>query len=821
MKGRLRGFVRNATALCGGLLALVAVWVAATPLPEELRRPHAEASLQVVDASDRLLREVRASDGTRARFATLEELGPTAQHAILAAEDRRFYAHPGVDPIAVVRAAASALRHLHVVSGASTLTMQLARSVSPHPRTAFGKLREMILSLRIEASLSKNRIFEEYMNRVSFGPNLRGFAAASLAYFGKPPANLSVAEAAFIAALPRGPSLYARAQNRNLAEQRRNRVIDRMQAMASVDGASALRARTEPLRPGSLRPAFGAPHFVQGLVGGALRHFQPGLSEALQKPATRIATTLDGSLQAEAETALSATLNTLRGKQASAGSVVVVDNATGDVLAYVGSPDFFDDARLGQNDGARALRQPGSTLKPFLYALAIEKLGFTAATALPDIESHFSVPDGTFTPRDYDGKVRGPVRLREALGNSLNIPAVWTLSQLGVEPFYERLQKLGFDSLVEAPDYYGLALALGDGEVRLLDLAVAYATLARNGVHQPLRMVRRIEPTGGAPIELAPAPGHRVMPALVSAQITDILRDPRARTASFGDRSVLDFPFPVAAKTGTSKGFRDNWVVGYTRAVTVAVWVGNFDGSEMENVSGISGAGPIFHAVMEAAMRQREPERETLAASVFGGDTHPGNVQAGLRRVAVCALSGGLATADCPHAIHEWVANDALMESCPFHERVQLHKSDGLRAGPSCSRDEVVEHTFERFPPEYLTWAASAARPLAPRDFSPHCPDAPSPVHPSDGVVRILYPADGARFALDPERAPALQVLGVPLAVPASAREATLLVDGEVVDRVRSPFVASWRLVPGAHVLSARTSDGEVSDALRVQVRGL
>jgi penicillin-binding protein 1C len=816
MKWTLRGCARRAAQVCAASLVLSLLWVAATPLPEELARPHAEPSLRVVDAHDRLLREVRASDGARARFASLGELGPTAQHAILAAEDRRFYSHPGVDPIAVVRAAASAVRHLRVVSGASTLTMQLARTVSPHPRTLFGKLREMILALRIEASLSKDRVLEEYMNRVSFGPNLRGFAAASFAYFGKPPANLSVAEAAFLAALPRAPSVYARPRNRGVVEQRRNRVIDRMQAMAWLGATSAERARSEPLRLGSLRPAFGAPHFVQSLVGGALTHFQPGLAEALRTPAASIATTLDATLQTESETALSAALNGLRGKRATAGSVVVIDNATGDVLAYVGSPDFFDETRLGQNDGARALRQPGSTLKPFLYALAIEKLGFTAATALPDIESHFTTREGAFTPRDYDGKVRGPVRLREALGNSLNIPAVWTLSQLGVEPFYARLRALGFDSLVKEPDYYGLALALGDGEVSLLELAAAYAALARGGVYRPLRMVRRVEHSGEAPVEFSPAEGHRVMPALASAQISDILRDSRARTAAFGDRSVFDFPFPVAAKSGTSKGFRDNWAVGYTPLVTVAVWVGNFDGSEMEGVSGISGAGPIFHAVMEAAMRRRGSELEPNAQSALGGDTH-----AGLRRVAVCALSGGLAGTDCPHSIHEWVATDALVESCTLHERVRLHKSDGLRAGPSCSGSEVVERTFERFPPEYLAWAAAAGRPLAPRDFSPLCPDAPRARHGDDRSVRILYPLEGAQFALDPERDAALQVLAVPLAVPAGAREAMLLVDGQIVDRVRSPFVANWRLEQGAHVLSARTNDGDVSDALRVQVRGL
>jgi penicillin-binding protein 1C len=286
---------------------------------------------------------------------------------------------------------------------------------------------------------------------------------------------------------------------------------------------------------------------VQGIVGGALRRVQPGLDGALHTPALRIATTLDGALQRAAETAMGVNVDQLQGKQVTAASAVVVDNATGDVLVYVGSPNFLDEGRLGQNDGARALRQPGSTLKPFLYALALEKLGFTAATALPDIESRFATGDGDFTPHDYDGKVRGPVRLREALGNSLNIPAVFTLSQLGVEPFYSRLRDLGFDSLAEAPSYYGLALALGDGEVTLLELANAYATLARGGVYKPLRVVRRIERAGGAGEDLPPSEGRRVLPALVAAQVSDVLSDPHARAASFGDRTVLDFPFVVAA----------------------------------------------------------------------------------------------------------------------------------------------------------------------------------------------------------------------------------------------------------------------------------
>jgi penicillin-binding protein 1C len=283
--------------------------------------------------------------------------------------------------------------------------------------------------------------------------------------------------------------------------------------------------------------------------------------------------------------------------------VVVVENATGDVLAYVGSPDFGDRAHGGQNDGARAKRQPGSTLKPFVYGLAMERVGLTAASVLPDVELHLDVARGEYAPRNYDERFHGPVRLREALANSLNVPAVWTAAKVGDGAVLERLREVGFRSLLESPEYYGPAIALGDGEVTLLELAGAYATLARGGVTRPLRFLK------GEEGDLVARAGleRRVMPPEIAAVLGDVLADRNARLASFGERSALELPFDVAAKTGTSKGFRDNWTVGYTREVTVAVWVGNFDGSPMEGVSGITGAAPIFRAVMDAAMRGRQP----------------------------------------------------------------------------------------------------------------------------------------------------------------------------------------------------------------------
>jgi penicillin-binding protein 1C len=802
-------------ALLLGPVVLLVLGAAATPLPSELRQGEAGGSIRIDDRDGDLLREVRADDGARARWTPLGEIGNTTRHAVLAAEDRRFYRHEGVDPVAILRAAILAVTHRRIVSGASTLTMQLARTVRPHPRNLWGKLREMALAVRIEWSLSKDRILEEYVNRVSFGPNLRGVAAASHAFFGKSPASLSAAEAAFVAGMARGPSLYDANLRPELARARRDRVLGRMERDGWLTAEATARARSEALVTLGASASFGAPHLVAGLLRGELGPSQPGLSEALHVNGSvaRVRTTVDRALQRIAETQVATTVRTLRGKGVTAASAVVVDNVTGDVLAYVGSPDFFDEENGGQNDGARALRQPGSTLKPFLYELAMEKLGYDPSTALPDVDMHLDLGAlHDYAPHDYDGHVHGPVRLREALGSSLNIPAVWTAHNLGPAPFLDRLHELGFASLHEEADFYGPALALGDGEVTLLELVHAYSTLAREGVSRPLRFVSRVVPADGHVVDLPPGEEHRVMPAPLADLIIDILKDHNAREASFGERTVLDFPFEVAAKTGTSKGFRDNWTVGFTRAVTVGVWVGNFGGAPMNNVSGITGAGPLFHAILEAVVASRggEGAREALPVDTLEHE--------GLVRATVCVLSGDLAGSDCPHRVSEWrPALGGDQATCSMHERVRIDRRNGLRAGPGCAASDVEERVFERFPADLAAWASAAGRPEAPREWSPSCPGTDDEAAPAAGV-RIAYPLSGARFVVDPDAPRALQRLDVQIVAPASAREAELRVDGREIAKVAAPFTVSWPLEGGVHDLVA-VAGGVTSAVVRVTVR--
>lgn len=763
-------FVRLCRGVGGLMLAaVVLLFVAAalTPLPAALREGAGYGpSVRFLDRDGELLREARADDDkTRAQWVPIDEVGDNLLHAVLAAEDRRFEEHVGVDPAAIVRAVATSIRARRVVSGASTVTMQLARVVAPHPRTLRGKLGEMAMAVRIELSLSKRQILEQYANRAPFADGVRGIGAASRWFFDKPPRELSVAEAATLAALPRGPHYYSLTKRPERVLARRDRILDRMKRAGMIGADVHARAKAEPLTLNIERGGFGAPHLTDALLSGTLDPSVP----ALRGRTDRVETTLDRRLQREIELAAQATLRPLARRNVTAASVLVVDNGTGDVLAYVGSPRWDDDARGGKNDGVRARRQPGSTLKPFVYELAMEDLGWTPATLLPDVELHLDTASGPYSPRNYDERFHGPVRLREALGSSYNVPAVWAANEVGVARVLARLRDVGFGTLGEDADFYGPALALGDGEVRLWDLVTAYSAIARGGVVKPLRAVRR---AGDVP--LPDASERRVMSAEAAAMIGDVLRDRSARVSAFGEHNALDLPFDVAAKTGTSKGYRDNWTVGFTREVTVGVWVGNFDGSPMQNVSGITGAAPLFRSAMTAAMRARkEAGHEELPST--------------LARVKVCALSGGAPGHACKHVVDEVVPRGHTPEPCNTHVIVS-------------------GKIYERFDAPFAAWAKATGREVAPAAAADR----------ADGRVSIRYPRDGARFLVDPDRPLHAQAIPVKVDAPSSA-DVSVYVDGRLAAKGKAGDSVSWNLAPGRHEIVAETS-GARSEPVSIRV---
>ena len=822
LRHRSKVFAALALLVAPVLALIVAACV--QRLPAELATPIPEHSIRIEDRRGQLLREVRSPSGTLLQWVPLASIPSELRTLLLATEDRRFNSHCGLDVLALSRATFNNVYRGRVTSGASTLTMQLARALRPHRRNLWGKFVEMALALRIEASLPKTRILEEYLNRVDFGPNLRGIGAASQGYFGKSPNALSLSQSALLVGLLKGPSAYALDRHPERAIARRNRELERAVELHWIARDAMERARAETLQLDQRRSVFAAPHFVSALIQGQLSSLSWGIGGAETKDASRIKVTLDSELQRAAETAVSSIVLTLSKRHVSAAAALVVDNATGDVLAYVGSPNFYDADNQGQVDGVRALRQPGSTLKPFVYAAAFKELGYTAATVLPDLPLSVDTEIGKYSPRNFDDRFRGPVRLREALGNSLNVPAVHVATELGPPTLLRVLHALGFDSLEQKPEYYGPAIALGDGEVTLVELVRAYATLARGGISLPLRAVleqsiARQTPKGvvNETRPYAVPEGDRVMDVSTATVITDILKDKTARVASFGARSLLEFDFEVAAKTGTSKGFRDNWVVGYCHRYTVGVWAGNFDGSSMQQVSGITGAAPIFHAILAAAMGDKSDVGLPVAIGMY--DKKETEYKLGVKRVSICPISGQAVGPDCPHAIFEFVPVAEALPLCQWHQTLTVDRHNGMLAGPSCTGQDVVRKRFEIFPPEYSAWAKSAGHVLPPDEYSPNCPALRAESNDAVAMVRILEPSDGSRFVIDPDRDPSLQALQIAVAAPLATAEIGLEVDGKVIARASRPFVFQWLLQSGPHRFVAVGPRGERSEAVGIEVR--
>ena len=509
----------------------------------------------------------------RLAWVPLKEMAPTLVATVIASEDRRFRDHGGVDFLALgsaLRARLSGERS----RGASTISMQVAGFLAPDlakpgARGWRDKLRQMRAAWALESRWSKDEILEAYFNLAGFRGEAQGIGAAAQAMFGKPPSELTRADALIVTALLPEP----RASVAQVAARacRIGAVAD----CASVKTATATAMSSERAR--ALDPGL-APHLAARL---------------LDKPGLRITTTLDADIQRVATIALSRQLQGLGPGRARDGAVVVVDNASGDVLAYVGGVGLGSTA--AQVDGANAYRQAGSTLKPFLYAQVIEKGWLTPASILDDTPVQLDTASGLYVPQNYDRSFKGPVSVRTALAGSLNVPAVRTLLVGGVEAFRNRLWDTGYKGLVEDGQYYGFSLALGSAEVTLLEQANAYRSLANGGRFAPLKL-RASDPVGAT---------RKVLSPQAAWIVSDILADASARSQTFGVDSALRLPFWAAVKTGTSKAMRDNWCVGFTERFTVAVWVGNLEGDSMKAVSGTSGAAPVWRDVMVALNRGR------------------------------------------------------------------------------------------------------------------------------------------------------------------------------------------------------------------------
>jgi penicillin-binding protein 1C len=561
-----------------GVLALLLVAgelaVKFAPIPPALLRPPIQ-SITLLDRNGIPLRESRVAERFSRELA-LNEVPSRVIDAVLAAEDKRFYSHHGLDWLATGRALFAGIARGHVGSGASTITQQLVKISQRRPRTLRAKIIEAATALRLEQSWSKEQILAAYLNRLDFGNLNIGLAAAADYYFAKPVSDLSDAEAAFLAGLPRNPRRLNPHAAPDAARRRQLTVLDRMRANGQLDPARYERAVAESLSLHPPQRRFRAPHFVDMV-----------LRQLPETPSGELRTTLDVRLNDRVEQIIAERLSQLREHNVRNAAAVVIDNATGDVVALVGSENYFAPG-TGQVNGAWAQRSAGSALKPFTYLLALER-GATAATIVADVRTSFPAAGGFYRPENYNRRCYGPVRYRTALASSLNIPAVKVLLTAGgPSALHERLRECGLTTLNRPAEIYGLGLTLGNCEGRLLEMTNAYASLARLGEFRPWRVF---------PTNVTAA--HRYSHPELVWQIADILSDNSARTLAFGMNSALRFDYPVACKTGTSTDFRDNWTIGFTPEFSVGVWAGNFDGSPMREISGVTGAGPILHAIFD------------------------------------------------------------------------------------------------------------------------------------------------------------------------------------------------------------------------------
>ncbi len=805
-----------------GLWRLYAALIVGLPSPDELYRRRRAPSTRLLDRHGRLLYEIVDPHAGRHTPLTLDQIPLYCRQATIATEDANFYRNPGVDPLGILRAAWINLRGGEVLAGGSTITQQLARNLLLDPqerqqRTLTRKLRETILAWRLARRYGKDEILTLYLNETYYGNFAYGIEAAANVYFGKSAADLDLAECALLAGLPQAPAAYDPLVNPQAARRRQAVVLDLMVRQGYVTPDEARLAKREPLHFAATPFPIEAPHFVMFVREWLEERY--GL-EAIYRQGLVVTTTLDLDWQWTAEAIVRRHLNRLGSERPDPNvhnaALVALDPRTGEVLAMVGSPDYFDPRIDGAVNGALALRQPGSAIKPLTYAAAFDPTRphpLTPASVIPDVRTSFPTREGLpYVPTNYDRRFHGPVSARVALASSYNVPAVRVLQEVGLDRMIGLARELGVTTFTDPTDY-GLAITLGGGEVRLLDLTAVYAAFANGG--------RRVNPI--AVLEVADASGRRlyradlqlgpqVLDPRVAYLITHILSDDQARAPAFGRGSVLRLSRPAAAKTGTTTDWRDNWTLGYTPDLAVGVWVGNADNSPMQNISGITGAGPIWHDFMEAVLQGRPP---------LSFPEPPG-----LEWVEVCSLSGMLPSPACPHRRRElFIAGTAPTEVDTWHRLVRVDRRTGEPATPETPPDQVEERVVLILPEELREWARQ-------QGWEVGLPDGGRVGGPSeetrgrwdDGAAIVLtHPDPGTIYWLSPTLPPEAQQ------VPVAARpgdgvslvRVTLYADGRPLATFdRPPYRTFWPLTPGEHrfVARGRTADGEVVESRPVTI---
>lgn len=753
-RGLVRAFARIATiatitAIMVACLTIVsaigayAYFAQNLPAPERLAGYTPAQSTKIYDRNGELLFEVFDPNAGRRTVVPISKIPLVLKQATIATEDPTFYTNTGIDPRGIARALYYYVRYGKPVGGGgSTITQQLVRNTLITAEPTFErKIREAILAIEVTRRYSKDQILEYYLNTIPYGNLAYGIEAAAQTYFNKSAEALNLAEAALLAGLPQAPALWDPCANPDgaLARQRvvlglmlEERYITREQMNAAMsEMAQTLKSNTFQQRCRQRVP-IRAPHFVVYVRQLLEEQYGP---EVIYKGGLQVITTLDLKMQRIAEDEARKQIDALKGKNVTNAALVALDPKTGEILAMLGSVDFFDKNIDGQVNVAIRLRQPGSAIKPINYIAAFEK-GWTPATVIADVKTEFPIPgQPPYVPENYDKREHGLVSVRTALASSFNIPAVKTLQFVTVPKMIETARRFGITTFKD-PKNYGLSLTLGGGDVTLLELTGAYAVFANGGVRVPPTPFLKItDPNGRVLYDLRanPPKGTQVVDPRYAYQITSILSDANARAPGFGQSATLRLSRPAAVKTGTTNDWRDNWTIGYTPELVTGVWVGNADNSEMERISGVTGAGPLWHNFMERVLA--------------GKPIQDFAIPSGMVRVEVCDESGLLPTEYCPpdHRHTEiFLAEQAPKDPDNVWQKFKIDRTNGLLATELCP-DVIEEKIFAVYPPEARQWAIEHNIPQPPTEYSPNCPipTGPTATPAPKPFMTITSPREG------------------------------------------------------------------------------
>lgn len=777
------------------------------PLPVEFDQNLYRPATKIVDNNGNLLYEVL--DPNKGKKTTIQGRSSPLSlvQATIAAEDKNFQYHEGVDYWATLRAIYQNISNQRIVSGGSTITQQLARNIrntaNASQRTWGNKLWETLIAIRLDHKYSKEEVMSLYLNTVYYGNLAYGAETAALDYFDKHVEDLDLAESALLAGLPQSPSNYNPFNNLKQAKTRQKYVLNQMVKLQMIgqEDADAAYARKLHFRRNHVQ--IKAPHFVHKVMNEV--ELLVG-AEQLKHGGLQIKTTLDLNLQTKAETVVKKHLNQLAAQNVNNGALLAVDVKSGEVKAWVGSKDYFDQSIDGAVDMLNALRQPGSAIKPFTYLLAFEK-GWTPATTIIDIPTQFRTSTGAYTPKNYDLEFHGLVRVRTALASSYNVPAVKTLDYVNTLDFISLLQRFGMQSINRGVDYYGLSLTLGGGEVKPIELAKAYLSLANYGEQRELYLIAEIRNADGQVIYQKPKlkPKNLLGPKgkQHSFQIIDILSDNNARLPGFGAGSALELDRPAAVKTGTTRSFHDNWTVGFTPQLLTLTWAGNANGDPMMGVSGVDGAAPIWQQFMTLAHKNKPVLNFEVPEQMV--------------EIEICEKSGLLPTDLCFNRLFEWfVKGEEPTKTDDLFKNIKVNRDNTLVITDKClAKNPNLEYQsliFEIYPLEMQKWVRSQGIAQPPRENCEKLMGIKTDAADEEATILIFNPEEGDSFLIDPMIPGPNQQITFQVGVQDQVQSVQWLLNGlEIAEVKEYPFSVDWQLKPGQHLLTAKDSLGNIS----------